>query len=447
MKKWKIVISSLLVATALGAGIAAVGCNKHTHTYSEDWSTSSTHHWKEPTCGDTEELGSYGEHRWNGNWVCEDCSYARSFAGLKVTKTKTEYTLEDKLTTNVSVKDIQVAAVNENGDETAITDYQLTYYKGKEKIDSMSKVSGGAYNIWVNAEVGGETKEAFVMVYVIDNVVKFDRADGFDDSARTQDLGLDVISDKWNFVVTYSSGATKTVNVRDEHIVRTNFTTFLERENETATVTYTELNVIGEPQVMTETVAYTINKNPNSNITYKEYSFDAITETLSADEQDASTTTLKQSNLIGNNAFLHLVEGGTLSYRGTKSSNNGGLKCIEVKNEALQVTFDGVGVLVIGARSNSNSAYSSIALKGEDGDYVMATYQLSNKNIGKDDDDYIYSVTGDSFNELTFEITKPGTYTIMTIEEVLSEGNTVDTNRNTRINKIELTDILTKEGN
>ncbi len=34
----------------------------HEHTYDTAWTTDPTHHWHEPTCGDTEEKGSYGAH-------------------------------------------------------------------------------------------------------------------------------------------------------------------------------------------------------------------------------------------------------------------------------------------------------------------------------------------------------------------------------------------------
>ena len=39
------------------------------HSYSQEWTVTSTHHWYEATCGHSEEKGSYGEHTWDSGEV------------------------------------------------------------------------------------------------------------------------------------------------------------------------------------------------------------------------------------------------------------------------------------------------------------------------------------------------------------------------------------------
>lgn len=443
MKKLNVLISSILAASLLVAGGAAAGgCKKHKHSYESGWtSVDETYHWHAPTCDDTEEGTGKTEHNFTGGYKCVDCGFERPVK-LSISKATTQYKLVNSLTANIQLNDLEVSINEDDGTKTplAADQYTLKYYKGDVEVTDLSKATSGAYNIWAYATVDNKVEDTFLVVYVVDEVTEFARADG---AKRTQDLGLDVISATWNFNVTYSSGAVKTVNVSDEHIVRVNFSTYIANASGNATVIYSETNCIGETQSLQVKVPYTITTNPNSNVIYNKYVFNAIKATLPVsgeNGQTASRVSLAQSNFVnvegvGDNSFLTLV--GTADYRGP--TNN----VLEIKGDSLTVTFTGVGVLTIGARSTSNSDYSTIAVKDSTGDYVMATYSANNKNVSKDDDYYIYTVTGQDENLLNFEINKPGTYTICTLTEANIEGSTIDTNRYTRVMTLEKTDVLT----
>ncbi|MDE7087639.1 MAG: hypothetical protein K2O67_05555, partial [Clostridia bacterium] len=224
-----------------------------------------------------------------------------------------------------------------------------------------------------------------------------------------------------------------TVNVNDENVVRTNFSTFIERENETATVTYTDVNVIGEETTKSATVSYTIKKNPNSDILYNRYDFSAFGSKWLEEDK----VTLKQEDFVSDNAFINLI-GGTVQYRGKSN------KVLEIRGDALSIEFKGVGLVQLSARSTGGSSYSAIAIVDEDGNYVQATYANAT-NVRPDDDYNCYAVTGDGV-QLEFAIEKPGTYKIVTVDEVIFNGDAISTARFTRILSLYTTDIPTTEG-
>lgn len=452
MKKLKIIVASVLAVAALGACAAAVGCKKnesHTHTYA--WTWDKDNHWRQPTCGHDVENLDYGEHHFEDG-VCHECGYVKE-AGLEVSKTTTVYKLTSPKRT-IPTSDISVSLVDRAGNKKTLEkeDFTLTYYKGKEQINSMANLSdGGAYNIWATVETEtGVTLEGFVVVYLVEDVSSFKRNDEFvGDSTVTQDLGRDVISDKWNYDVTYSSGRKETVNVRtDPRITRTGFSTYIAGSGKTSNVKFSYTNCIGEENSFEDNVMYTVNKKENSDVVYNAYSFEDFTANLTEMGVDVSASTIKltQENFTGRNAFLTLLDG-TVNYRGTQSdSKNGGLKLIDMRGEALSVTFEGEGIIEIKGRSNGESAYSAIAVLDEAGEYMTAIYTPS-KYISKDDNDNIYAITGSSMNTLSFEIPKAGKYTIVTIDEVLVDDNTIDTSNPVRLGGLATTDILNKEGN
>lgn len=87
-----------MALTAVLAGVAAiacgvaVGCKKsHRHEFSNEWSASPTEHWHAAICGDTDEKGSLGKHTFDSAYHCDTCGYDLELAGIKVTKTRTEY--------------------------------------------------------------------------------------------------------------------------------------------------------------------------------------------------------------------------------------------------------------------------------------------------------------------------------------------------------------------
>lgn len=77
MKKLKALV---LMALAAVLSFGILGCSGgggddlyfppvHSHTYSSDWSSSSTHHWHESTCGHTDQTKDKSEHAFPENWT------------------------------------------------------------------------------------------------------------------------------------------------------------------------------------------------------------------------------------------------------------------------------------------------------------------------------------------------------------------------------------------
>ena len=120
-------------------------------------------------------------------------------------------------------------------------------------------------------------------------------------------------------------------------------------------------------------------------------------------------TALTADAFTGSNAFITatIADPGKDVYRIQASYD-----CIEINKGTLAVTFTGTGTLTITARSTSGKNVSDIGLKSQDGSYVAATYDESNTNIVAVAGGY-YTVTGNDFIAMTFEITQPGTYTIV----------------------------------
>lgn len=443
MKKWRIILSSILAVAAATTCGAAVGCKKptaHKHSYDTEWSTSETHHWHAPKCDDTEEVKDYGEHTPvvdGDNFKCSVCSKELTVAGIGIEKQETEYTLNGVQTATVKTDDITVKCYSVGGIELGTlsqSDYNLSYYKEDVAVTSLTDVTEGAYNIWAEAEINGEMQESFVLVYVVDNATNFKRSGNF---TVEQSLGLDAMSSTWNFSVTYSSGRTETVNVSDKRIYRSSFTTFVAGQRR-ASVTFSERNCKGELFTKTLDISYTIGAAAG-NVTIDEYDFNELKTALGNKQSEGRFTLTGDEYFTGKNAFLKNA-GGTVDYRGP--SNN----VLEINGNGLQVTFEGVGVLDLGARGTGNSAFASIALKDEEGNYIVAEYPASNTYITKDDSRNVYSVTGPSgANTLTFYIEKPGVYTICTVTEVITNGEIIDTSKNARIERIKKTDV--KEAN
>lgn len=76
---------SLMISGAmlLGACYPLTACSietentggEHTHTYSEEWSSESEHHWHAATCVHSDEKKDYAAHEYNTNGYCIVCGY------------------------------------------------------------------------------------------------------------------------------------------------------------------------------------------------------------------------------------------------------------------------------------------------------------------------------------------------------------------------------------
>ena len=52
----------ILVLLFLSATLLLTACGSHTHTFAEEWSKDSTHHWHVATCEHTTEVSDKAEH-------------------------------------------------------------------------------------------------------------------------------------------------------------------------------------------------------------------------------------------------------------------------------------------------------------------------------------------------------------------------------------------------
>lgn len=155
------------------------------------------------------------------------------------------------------------------------------------------------------------------------------------------------------------------------------------------------------------------------------YTFD-----VSAITEYTDNTVLAQTDFTGDNSFITVT--GTVKYREGKG-------CVEIKGDALTVTFKSGGTIKISAASTGNSNNSSICLKDSSGNYIAATY-TSGDTTHKDDTNNIYGMYSTTYVEYTFTVTEAGTYTIATASSITENRTSIDTNRNTRIKSIVMTD-------
>lgn len=72
-------ILSLILSLCLIIPCGLLTACEHKHTYSEEWTTNATHHWKAATCEHEEEKSDYGEHVYTdaNDTTCNTCSYER----------------------------------------------------------------------------------------------------------------------------------------------------------------------------------------------------------------------------------------------------------------------------------------------------------------------------------------------------------------------------------
>lgn len=317
----------------------------------------------------------------------------------------------------------------------AITDYTVELYKGDTKVevtDNKAQVGSGAYQIWASKKSAytDYMRKAFVLVYVVDPIVSIALKDG---ATVTQNAGTDEMTSTWNFVVAYASGATKEVTVDKTTITNLNTN---EVGSGTATVSYKEVDVKGVEAEKTVNVDYTI--TVKGTVIEKEFTVNGETWALE------DKTQLTQSNFTGDNGFVTVVTGETGSANVVyRPGQSGG--CIELKNDALKITFTGTGSLLIAARSTSNANKSLIAVKNEAGEYMTAKYSSENVTHGVDTNANVYIVTGADFNEVTFTIPVAGTYTICRPAKVITADGEVSYSSAVRINKIKQTDIIPQQ--
>lgn len=337
-------------------------------------------------------------------------------------------TAESK-TASIDVTKIDVKKVDILGNVTEenVTGYTVELYNGDTKVEApYTGLGEGTYQIWATKKADLVTDydlTGFALIYVVDSLANFEFVGG----NTQQEMGIDTISSTWTYKATYATGKEVPLTSKDVSVgaLSTMSATTSARQ---ATVTYTYVNAKGVEEVKSVKVPYTV---VQGNKTRDRYSY-AWSE-ISGKSDGAAMTQAEIDSDCGGKPFLTVVEGGTVNYRKTSS-----VECIEIRYDALKVTFNGVGTLAIAARSTSNANHSSIGVKGEDGKYLSATSDATTTVEMTYPEGKMYDVTG-NVATITFTITKPGTYTIFT-NDIDPDDNALFL-RTTRITGIEMSDV------
>lgn len=81
MKNKKILAAFAAACVMSAAGAFALsGCETHTHTFSDEWSSDAGYHWHAATCGHEDEKSDYGAHVYtdDADTTCDVCGYIRT---------------------------------------------------------------------------------------------------------------------------------------------------------------------------------------------------------------------------------------------------------------------------------------------------------------------------------------------------------------------------------
>lgn len=178
----------------------------------------------------------------------------------------------------VRTPDRYEGSIDLDADPLDASAYTVSLIKGKEEIDSedWSSLGEGVYQIWVtlNSKIGSYVFKGFTLIYVVDQPVSIAFNGEAAGTITEQQVGKDIISSTWNYVVTFGTGATKDITSSD---VTVDIDTRVVGENKIATVTYDTEDALGTPVTLSTTVTYTIVANQNVTLDPVEISFDSLT--------------------------------------------------------------------------------------------------------------------------------------------------------------------------
>lgn len=319
-------------------------------------------------------------------------------------------------------------------------EYSVALYKGKTELTSGENLGEGVYQIWASIpyyEDNTKIIEGFVYIYVVNPVESIAFNSDAEGTLTEQDAGSDKMSSTWTFTAIFADGTSKPLTNADVKIGALDTRTAGEH---TVKVTYSFNNILGETETVETEVTYNIKEVSGAKTDNFSYSFDAI---VVEDAANTDKKNLTQADFTGVNAFLKVVKEGNVIYRG--KTNN----VLEFKNDALSVTFQGTGTLTMQVRSSSNSNKSIIGVKNAAGNAVEGKYETETAaNVTACTGEYVnyYVVTG-GYNEIVFNITAPGTYTICTIPAATTADGPITSASNARVGKIEMSDTYGGETN
>ncbi len=466
MKKSRILVSSIFLASAIAASIAAAGCS-HKHAYSGDWSTDETNHWHAATCEHTDEKADLGAHDYDANYkctvcdyqhvhtydasykctvcnyqhthtysayesdvdnhwqkdncghgtatdpeshtfdsnfTCTVCNYTVANVGIVIDKGTTNYTLDSSLTMDVPMDDFAVKIHKENGiDVEGDVQYTLKYYKGDVEITDLNNVGEGSYNVWATATLDGKQTETFIVIDIFDEVESI----AFKTGSVQQEVGANTMSKTWKYTVTYKSGRQVEVGADDVKVdgVATNQAT----NDGKATVSYIYKNFRGKETTVQTEVAYTVKAAGSS-------AGQAQTITIGSDKFTNGTLTEKtvvEDGVLSITASADasvVIEDNAKSYTDESDSSNNRSFTKRVKlggegkavQRSLEIMTTGKAKIVVYAMSSSGSATRQVALY--DSTFVDKT-ETPDAIIGT-----AQECPGDKLYKLEWEVEAAGTY-------------------------------------
>ena len=327
-----------------------------------------------------------------------------------------------KTTVEIDTSKIVVKKVNDDGTVgAAITDYNTSLYRGQEKIEltnGKASVGRGVYAIVVEKDseiFDNYPLVSFALIYVNDDMVDFVLKSGV--GTFEQAMGADVISGTWVFEATYVSGAKADITADKCEF---ELDTMEVGENNVVVVSYTDYNATGAAVTKAANVTYTITRKYGKTV----YTYD-MNAIVGISDITVDNTPLTQSMFKGANSFLK-VGNDSVIYRT-------GSKVIELlKTKSIKVTFGGTGSITVGFSSTGGSNYARVCLQDANGNCIPATYSDSTVKVDESASN-VYLVYGTTSRELTFNITQPGTYSIVC-------ASNSSYNRNCRIHSVVLED-------
>ncbi|MBQ8426993.1 MAG: InlB B-repeat-containing protein, partial [Clostridia bacterium] len=162
MKKFISFVLALSMCITVGATLVACNNNKHTHSYTTEWSTDETYHWREATCGHTDsvvkEEHTFGEiviyeaptpiNKGLGHKNCSSC-------GLTKYRIEVDYTIDPNAEVTL-IFDVRGGEPIEPITAKAGTTIDLSQY-----IVERDELDGITFEGWI---VGGQKVESIELV-------------------------------------------------------------------------------------------------------------------------------------------------------------------------------------------------------------------------------------------------------------------------------------------
>ena len=114
-----------IILTFLTSTMLLAGCGSHTHTFAKEYTTDALHHWKEATCEHKDVKGSFGEHVYGDDYVCDVCGYDEFLNKNYHIERIEEKTLKDYLAGDVKIPEIIAEFIPEN---LKLVKYEMHYF-------------------------------------------------------------------------------------------------------------------------------------------------------------------------------------------------------------------------------------------------------------------------------------------------------------------------------